>query len=60
LLHKSSGRKLCHKQFRMEIIHEIVQNVGMVITRVQKGRSSSSVTWLTHLEARNFSHWAVK
>jgi hypothetical protein len=44
LLHKSSGGKSCHKQFRMEIIHKMVQNVGMVITRVQRGRPSSSVT----------------
>jgi predicted nucleic acid binding AN1-type Zn finger protein len=51
---------LCHKKFRMEIIREMVRNVGMVITRVQRGRPSSSVTQLSRLEARNFSHWPVK
>jgi hypothetical protein len=60
LLHKSSGGKLFHKQFRVEIIHEMVQNVGMVNTRVQRGRPISSVTQLSCLEARNFSHWPVK
>jgi hypothetical protein len=43
----------------VEIIHEMVQNVGMVNTRVQRGRPVSSVTWLSCLEARNFSHWPV-
>jgi hypothetical protein len=57
---KYFGRKLCHKQYTMEMVHELVQNVDTVIITAQRGRLSLSVTQLSCLEAWNFSHWPVK
>jgi predicted nucleic acid binding AN1-type Zn finger protein len=60
LLHKSCGGEVSHKQFRTKLICELVQNVDMTITRVQRGRSSSSAPQLSRLEAHKFNHWPVK
>jgi hypothetical protein len=42
LLHKSCGEKITHKQFRTQLIHELLKNVDMNTTGVQAGRSSLS------------------
>jgi hypothetical protein len=60
LVHKSFGGEVSQKQFRTKLIRELVQNVDMTTTRVQRGRSSSSAPQLSCLEAQKFNHWPVK
>jgi hypothetical protein len=56
------GGEVSHKQFRTKLIRELVQNVDMTTTSVQRGRSSSSAPTLqlSRLEAQKFNHWPVK
>jgi hypothetical protein len=48
------------QQFRIWLIHELLPNVYMTSTPVQRGRSSSYVTQVPCLKAQQFSYWHVK
>jgi len=63
LLHKTCGGKMTHKRFKEVLIRNLIMEShkdNVTASGISRGRPSTSVSQISHLEVKHSQHWPSK